>query len=173
MIETKNPLAPYSSRTLIFSGLPQKHPSDLAELHVALHYVEDDPHAGGSPSRVLKAIALDNQVIPAIRNALAQRADSDKLRKALNRCLDFWNAPPQGFGMNQRRALLFDEIKQEAAAALAAPNRDPFKEAMPQVLAALKETLDALYNETHGNETPWITQVKQKAADAIARAEEL
>lgn len=41
----------------------------------------------------------------------------------------------------------------------------------PELLAALKETLDALFNETHGQaDSPWIQTVKARAAAAIAKA---
>ena len=44
--------------------------------------------------------------------------------------------------------------------------------AAPELLAALKQTLDALYNETvGGNSSPWIVSVKKQALEAIAKAE--
>ena len=43
--------------------------------------------------------------------------------------------------------------------------------AAPELLTALVETLDALYNETHGEtDSPWIATVKEKARAAIAKA---
>lgn len=41
----------------------------------------------------------------------------------------------------------------------------------PELLAALKQCLDALYNETVGCDSPWIESVKQAAIDAITQAE--
>lgn len=41
----------------------------------------------------------------------------------------------------------------------------------PELLTALVDTLDALHNETHGqDDTPWIQAVKQRAAQIIAQA---
>jgi hypothetical protein len=40
------------------------------------------------------------------------------------------------------------------------------------LLEALKQTLDALHNETHGKkDSAWITETKEKASSAIANAE--
>jgi len=53
------------NRTILFSGLPVAHKSDLASLEVSLNYTEE-PHEG---NRLHKAIALDNKVIPFIHRA--------------------------------------------------------------------------------------------------------
>jgi hypothetical protein len=43
--------------------------------------------------------------------------------------------------------------------------------AAPELLEALQATLDALYNETHGqDDSPWIASVKTAARAAIAKA---
>lgn len=43
--------------------------------------------------------------------------------------------------------------------------------AAPELLAALRVTLDALHNETHGDDdSPWMTSVKEQASAAIAKA---
>ena len=54
----------------------------------------------------------------------------------------------------------------------ATQNRVQIVENAIELRDALKECLDALHNETFGrNDTPWITCVKKRCADVLARVE--
>jgi hypothetical protein len=68
-----------------------------------------------------------------------------------------WLWPDRTIGKNESRAL-----REEHNATV---------NVNTELSAALHKTLDALYNETHGDDdTPWIRSVKADAEAAIAKA---
>ena len=87
------------NRTVIFRGLPQNHPSDLAELTIELRYPTQSSCGEGA-----KGIALDSHVIPAIHTAFERSALIAEAESALLSASAYLCTPRSKFKSNRTAA---------------------------------------------------------------------
>lgn len=78
--------------------------------------------------------------------------------------------------IGEAKYLITDPAEIEANAAFiveACNNYERVKAERDELAAALKRTLDALFNETHGQkDTPWVATTKLEARAALAKLED-